>query len=198
MKQLLIAGTALALVAFQSVSANAAITFFSSIPAFDAAAGTVVVEDFADTTLVPGLSFTSTVGAISGGLFNDRVVRGGATTTFNIAGGTNAFGGLWNEQPGGFGQGLDFTITLLNLSTVVLATQLDGFSGQFFGFTSTDKFDTVLITAGNSGGVAETYNLDDLRFGAGVPEPTTWALMLLGFGGLGLSLRRARRESTTA
>lgn len=30
---------------------------------------------------------------------------------------------------------------------------------------------------------------------AGVPEPRTWALMLLGFGGLGAMLRRRRRAT---
>jgi hypothetical protein len=30
---------------------------------------------------------------------------------------------------------------------------------------------------------------------ASVPEPATWALMLLGFGGMGLALRRGRRRS---
>ena len=34
----------------------------------------------------------------------------------------------------------------------------------------------------------ETYT-----FGAAVPEPSTWALMLLGFGGLGLATRARRR-----
>jgi hypothetical protein len=29
-----------------------------------------------------------------------------------------------------------------------------------------------------------------------VPEPTTWAMMLLGFGAIGASLRTARRETT--
>ncbi len=30
---------------------------------------------------------------------------------------------------------------------------------------------------------------------AAVPEPGTWALMLLGFGGVGVSIRRRRRET---
>jgi hypothetical protein len=35
--------------------------------------------------------------------------------------------------------------------------------------------------------------LTDTHFGA-VPEPATWALMLLGFGGIGMALRRSRRS----
>jgi hypothetical protein len=31
-----------------------------------------------------------------------------------------------------------------------------------------------------------------------VPEPGTWALMLLGFGGIGLALRRGRRRGKPA
>jgi hypothetical protein len=27
-----------------------------------------------------------------------------------------------------------------------------------------------------------------------VPEPGTWALMLLGFGGIGMAMRRRRKE----
>ena len=37
------------------------------------------------------------------------------------------------------------------------------------------------------------------RLGAGapaVPEPATWAMMLLGFGGIGFQLRRARKTAT--
>lgn len=32
--------------------------------------------------------------------------------------------------------------------------------------------------------------------GSPVPEPATWALMLLGFGGVGMALRRSRRRDT--
>ncbi len=42
------------------------------------------------------------------------------------------------------------------------------------------------------------YGLDDLTFnsgpsGGGVPEPASWALMILGFGGVGALLRQRRR-----
>jgi hypothetical protein len=32
--------------------------------------------------------------------------------------------------------------------------------------------------------------------GGAVPEPSTWAMMLLGFGGMGVAMRRRRRNST--
>ena len=33
---------------------------------------------------------------------------------------------------------------------------------------------------------------------SGAPEPTTWALMLAGFGGMGAALRASRRKATAA
>ncbi len=45
--------------------------------------------------------------------------------------------------------------------------------------------ESVVFTDGNGGG---TFGIDDLQLG-GVPEPTTWSLMIVGFAGLGLSLR---------
>ena len=43
-------------------------------------------------------------------------------------------------------------------------------------------------TTSGGGGEAGT-----LSFFAAVPEPGTWALMLLGFGGIGMAMRRRRR-----
>lgn len=33
------------------------------------------------------------------------------------------------------------------------------------------------------------------QFNSGVPEPGTWAMMLLGFGGIGFAMRRGRKQS---
>jgi hypothetical protein len=44
----------------------------------------------------------------------------------------------------------------------------------------------------NAGGVA--LNITPLS--AGVPEPATWAMALLGFAGFGLATRRARLRSS--
>jgi hypothetical protein len=35
--------------------------------------------------------------------------------------------------------------------------------------------------------------IDNLAVGSAVPEPTTWAMMLVGFGAVGFAMRRGRR-----
>lgn len=47
------------------------------------------------------------------------------------------------------------------------------------------RYTVTLATAGDVSGPASFYTA--------VPEPATWGLMLLGFGGLGMVLRRRRR-----
>jgi hypothetical protein len=42
------------------------------------------------------------------------------------------------------------------------------------------------------------YRLTISQVDAAVPEPATWMLLLLGFGGAGLSIRRARKASLIA
>lgn len=173
-----------------ATASQAAVTVYTSQSAFAAALGTLSTEDFNDTTLVPGLSFVSTVGSIGSGRFNDRVFRGGPTTTFSFAGGARGVGAIFDLSPGGFGQALSFTLNLSGGGTELVPSEISTNVGTFFGFISTNRFNSVLITAGSNPGVAETYNLDNLQFGAGVPEPGTWMLMVVGFGLVGAGMRK--------
>jgi hypothetical protein len=70
-------------------------------------------------------------------------------------------------------------------------------NGQnFFGFSATGG-DTITSIAFNTNG-SGVADLRQLRLGglsAAVPEPGTWALMLVGFGAVGVSMRRRRRET---
>ena len=167
-----------------AMPANASVTIFGNAGAFDAAHNETI-EDFNDATLTTGLTITTTNGNIASGRFNDVVTPSGATTTFTFAAPQVAFGGIFNMTPGGLGSSLRFFI-----DGVELATQVPSVGGeQFFGFSSTTAFSSVRVASGSNPG-QETYNLDNLRFAAGaVPEPATWAMLILGFGVIGGAMR---------
>jgi hypothetical protein len=169
---------------------QAAISYFTDAAAFAAALNNVTVENFADTTLVPGLSFTSTVGNISGGIFNDQLAAGSQTTTFNFSSAINGLGANFDMSPGGAGVGILWTISLFAGGTEVLSSEVSrNLTGQFFGFISDSAFDSILFTAGTQANGVETYNLDNLSFGT-VPEPESLALLGLGLAGIALSRRK--------
>jgi hypothetical protein len=65
------------------------------------------------------------------------------------------------------------------------------FSQVSLGFSGTGR--SVVF-----GGTAGTIVFDDITLGLGLPEPATWAMMLLGFGAIGASLRRRRRRIAAA
>lgn len=131
-------------------------------------------------------------------------------------------GVLFNgTQPGGGPINVtDVTLKFYNMLTGALVGSIDG-SANFLnsnpgngvaGFTFVvDTFETPYVnnllntyqiqfaleatTTGNAGG-PDTFRLVNLRTGAGgVPEPATWAMMLLGFGGIGIAMRRSRRRN---
>jgi hypothetical protein len=66
-----------------------------------------------------------------------------------------------------------------------------------FTFTATGSTSTLRLAAdipGNAGVFFDTVSVT----GPGVPEPASWALMILGFGGLGVMLRRRRATLVAA
>jgi hypothetical protein len=215
-RNMMAAGAALAAVTLFATASQAATTSYFDEASFVAAAGPTVLEDFEDTTLATRLSIASdlgNLGAIGFGVvdhhFHDEVtpsfelqdvVTPPFQTTYSFAGGSTAFGGFWDESPLGFGTGLQFNINFMGGGSLLLSQQLDGFSGQFFGFVSDTRFSSVTVISGTTADASgETYNVDNVRFSSGaVPEASTWVLMLMGFGGLGAMLRRDRRRAVAA
>jgi len=125
-----------------------------------------------DTLLLQTLSF----GLVGGGTFNNlefNLFNGGATT------GTVSFV-LTDDQ------GQTFNFNNLALGT-----------GQnFFGFLGTAGETIANVSFTTTAGIADVRQIRLDESVASVPEPATWAMMLLGFAGIGMSLRRVRRRSS--
>ena len=107
--------------------------------------------------------------------------------------------------------GLDYATNRFGPPIVRLYSDLGAFMGAFtvpiapdsvgfFGLISTTPigYATSIVDRG----FIEDTAIDNVRIGpvlamGGVPEPATWAMMVMGFGAVGLGLRR-RRGSLTA
>ena len=70
-------------------------------------------------------------------------------------------------------------------------------NSSVFGFTT---FSTTAVATGATTDLSFTFRqdpsffrLDNISVNAAVPEPGTWAMMLIGFGAMGVSMRRRRR-----
>jgi len=107
---------------------------------------------------------------------------------------TFAFGAdLFQNYGGGAQSGSDAPFTYL-VTYIGGGTELFSFAvasdvGGFYGLIS----DTAIANVG----IAQTNGysvIDNASFNGGaVPEPATWAMMLMGFGGLGAMLRSRRK-----
>ena len=67
---------------------------------------------------------------------------------------------------------------------------------------ATNRLVTFLLTGADVGALTQlrlssnnnAFEIDDLTINAPIPEPAGWALMILGFAGMGLAMRRSRRR----
>ncbi len=65
------------------------------------------------------------------------------------------------------------------------------YSGSFVGSGS----DTITFNFRNDPGYLALDNVSVTSLTSAAPEPTTWAMMLVGFGGLGAAMRGRRRQA---
>jgi len=142
---------------------------------------------FFDTT---GGESGPTVAFTNGGTFSQAL---GATT---VAGDTYTltfYEGWRNDQ------GLPTnTVDLVIGGTDVAATGEALTQGEWTEYQATflaaTSGQSIAIDVANSGGQGDfdNFNLSDVGVTSGTPEPATWALLLTGFGALGLALRRRK------
>jgi len=167
--------------------AQAGVTVYNSRADWETAVGGIYAEEFFDDAVLnPGLGVVSSAGSASGGVWNDRLEPGGATTTWSFGTKQVGCGGNWDLSVNGAGTGIK-----LFLNGVAVSQEIpNSITGGFFGLVSTISFDTVLLTCGTQAQGVETYTLDNLVYSS-VPEPATLSLLALG----GLILRRKSKRA---
>ena len=140
-----------------------------------------------------------------GGLF---FLSGSQTFMDDAAGFTNGFSLEYVSlsQPGSVSvySGLDGTGTLLaSIALSPNAGSCPGYSAGFCPFSPVGVNFSGTAQSIAFGGVANQIVFDDVTFGSatvggGAPEPSTWAMMLLGVGGVGVAMRARRKRALAA
>jgi len=128
-------------------------------------------------------------------------------TTTNAAGTVSPCFQFSNDQTGSYTFAL---ITSTPLASVTLEELLNGGGTvvlqQLPGSSNSLTMTTGVLTAGVTYRFLYTFTAGDgggtvsgnASFIQAVPEPATWAMMLLGFGGIGFAMRRRRHGTTLA
>lgn len=123
---------------------------------------------------------------------NFAAVLGGGSATFVLPNAASAFG---------------FLLGSLDSYNTLTINFLDGGSATYSGLQITENLGsngylTLDYTALNRRVASATFTsqqnsfeFDDLSFGGVVPEPSTWALLILGFGMIGGAMRRRTNAS---
>lgn len=134
--------------------------------------------------------------------FNDTFTAGAASLTENTGFTNNFPGGVAIGPAQSFNAGslaglLNFTTTNANGASATVGQ--DGF-GIFLGANQLSGQSFSVFYLGFDDQVrGQDDNHDDFIVRAtvrsAVPEPTTWAMMLIGFAGVGYSMRRRRRTA---
>lgn len=98
---------------------------------------------------------------------------------------------------GGFSSPVTVSYLLNGGTTNTLFNLVNGTGGNsnFEIGISGGLFDSVTITSTEGHGFAAVKQVSFEPVRGAVPEPATWAMMLLGFGGMGVAMRRRRKPA---
>ena len=200
----MLATAALAATSFVGGNASAATVTYTNQATFNAATSGDTLYGFTfagEANLSPSytngpVTFTSNKlfsfnDAYGKPYISDENATGSSSNSFTIASTTSALGLFLGSYYGG--ATYSYIVNGVAGSITVPVAK----STTFLGFTSTSGPVSVAFSvAGGSGFGGANIELDVPQFIAGdaimgaVPEPATWAMMLLGFGGIGVAMRR--------
>ncbi|MBU3078486.1 FxDxF family PEP-CTERM protein [Sphingomonas quercus] len=139
------------------------------------------------------LTLVSTGSGATTGVSN-TVTEGEFTDTFTFFYDFNgwASGSFTNNIIGG--RNIDFISIMLNGVSGLIENLPGGTSRATFDNVFFQSGEQTLVIKGTSFGGASSYG-GDIQIENAVPEPATWAMMLLGFGLVGAGARGRRRNA---
>lgn len=215
MSRVLITALATAAIGLVAAPANASATLQQCSSGASCVSGTTNVN--LGTYNTGSATVTGTVGTQAGAPVVDFTSNNGATLLETNTGAATVFtadGSALNQLTFTLLGGASFTAAEFNLEQgslinssnplVITLTALGGGTTTFDVTkpTGSNVFD-IIAGAGESytsasfsttnGGFADLKQLRLVLATPAVPEPATWALMLLGFAGVGVAMRRSRR-----
>jgi PEP-CTERM motif len=154
------------------------------------------------------MTIVSSTGTDVGGLGTPSLVSGNILRSFagwlgedgdpsfaiNFAGGISNFSATF----AGVSTGADVSIYAYNGATL-LGTVNGAGTGQFVLSFAAANITKVAVRPGSFN---DWVGVDNITYtpnavGGAVPEPESWALMLVGFGAMGVAVRRARRVTVS-
>jgi hypothetical protein len=143
---------------------------------------------------LPGSGFFFNIDAGGGfaGGFLDGLVAGGdrKTLTVDFDAAQGAFGFDTNTL-----MGTAFSIRIFGTSGLLYDETLAVSDAAFFGFASSETNILSAEIVGNDSTFSfalDNFTFDGDAVSGAIPEPSTWAMMILGFGAAGSVLRRRR------
>jgi hypothetical protein len=213
MKFGILAATASALAVAVAAPASAAVVLSFGPGGSSPLAGLTVFEDFEGSAasitsgsgyLIQGPPSNGNGAVIPNSTFPGAkylTVLGGGNATITFAPGVNRFSFDWgsldtyntlriNYNSGSFVNVIPGTtfVNVANGNQVLNAT-----NGVFSVVgTAGETFDSIKLTSGRN-----SFEIDNVAVGV-VPEPATWAMMIIGFGAAGSLIRRRRAMALTA
>ncbi|WP_293977301.1 PEPxxWA-CTERM sorting domain-containing protein [Sphingomonas sp.] len=203
----------MALGALPTGAMAATIVSYTGRAVFDAAVGTSQIETFdsrAENTVANSIdfgAFTLTYQRTAGTPLNSYFSRGanslggsigvfGQTYSDSLRGWYSSYVIEFDEEVTSFGanfrSGSLGQVAFSLLDTTITSGNLAETGDLFFGVQSDTAFKRIEFRAPGSA----SFGFDNVTYAsaaAAVPEPVTWAMMVVGFGAIGASLRGRRR-----
>lgn len=166
-----------------------------ALSAFAAPASAAFTFDL-NSVPVSGVTTTTVIqtGCSASGICSVSTSPFAAALSGSLDGSVNSLEGTFSLSGFNLSTRLGYTVTLSFLSGVLQSTSLTGTRNLLSGFCPTNCIANDTTFGAQSFAINVTNSLTGVRaIVAPVPEPTSWALMLIGFGAMGVSLRRRRR-----